>query len=61
MNVILDPFFKFTETTEKPVFLVGFAYNVEGKLPFKILKNDLNVVLRRSVDQFTTDTNHQNN
>jgi hypothetical protein len=37
----LDLVSKFTETTERPGYFIGFADNVGDALIFKILKNDL--------------------
>jgi hypothetical protein len=58
----LDPVSKFPETTEKekPGFFVGFADNVGDALTFKILKNNLNAVLHRSVVRSATDPTHRN-
>jgi hypothetical protein len=39
----------FPETTARPGYFVGFAYNVGDALTFKILQNDLVTVLHRSV------------
>jgi hypothetical protein len=44
----LDPVSKFAETTEKPEYFVGFADNVGNILTFKILKNDLVIVLQKA-------------
>jgi hypothetical protein len=56
----LDPVskFQFPETKEKPGYFVGFAGNVEDELTFKILKNDLVTVLRRSVVRSAADASH---
>jgi hypothetical protein len=58
----LDPVAKFPETTEKdnPGFYVGFSDNVGDFLTFKILKNDLSAVLRRSVVRSAADPMHRN-
>ena len=56
----LDPVSKFPETTEKPGYFVGFADNVGDVMTFKILKNDLNTVLHRSVVRSAADANHRN-
>ena len=51
----LDPVSKFPETNEKPGYFVGFADNVGDVMTFKILKNDLNTVLHRSVVKSVAD------
>ena len=56
----LDPVSKFPETTEKPGYFVGFADNIGDVMTFKILKNDLNTVLHRSVVRSTADANYRN-
>jgi hypothetical protein len=56
----LDPVSKFTETTERPGYFVGFADNVGDALTFKILKNDLVTVLHRSVVRSAADASHRN-
>jgi hypothetical protein len=58
----LDPFSKFwfPETTERPGNFVGFADNVGYALTFKILKNDLVIVLHRSLVRSAADANHRN-
>jgi hypothetical protein len=58
----LDPVSKFTvsETTERPGYFLGFAYNVGDSLTFKILKNDLVTVLHRSVVRSAADARHRN-
>ena len=56
----LDPVSKFPETTERPGHFVGIADNVGDKLTFKILKNDLSIVLHRSVVRSAADANHRN-
>jgi hypothetical protein len=56
----LDPVSKFTETTERPGYFVGFADNVRDELKFKILKNDLDTVLHRSVVRSAADASHRN-
>jgi hypothetical protein len=45
----LDPVstFQLPETTERPGYFVGFADNVGDTLTFKILKNDLIIVLQK--------------
>ena len=55
----LDPVSKFSETTKRPGYFVGFADNVGDALTFKILKNDVTAVLHRSVVQSAADANHQ--
>jgi hypothetical protein len=47
----LDPVstFQYIDTTERPGYLVGFTDNIGDILTFKILKNDLVTVLRRSM------------
>jgi hypothetical protein len=52
--------FRFPETTESPGYFVTFANNLGDKLTFKILKNDLVIVLHRSVVRSTADANNQN-
>jgi hypothetical protein len=44
----LHPVSKFSETTEKHGYFIGFAENVGDALKFNILKNDLTKVLQRS-------------
>jgi hypothetical protein len=58
----LDPVskFQFSDTTERPGYSVGFADNLGDALTFKILKNDLIVVLHRSVVRSAADANHRN-
>jgi hypothetical protein len=56
----LDPVSKFPETTERPGYFVGFAYNVGDALKFKILKDDLVTVLHRSVVRSAADASHRN-
>jgi hypothetical protein len=58
----LDPVskFHFPETTERPVYFVGFADNVGDALTFNILKNDLVTVLHTSVVRSTADASHRN-
>jgi hypothetical protein len=56
----LDPVSKFPETTERPRYFVGFADNVGDALEFKILKNDLVIVLHRSVVRSAADASHRN-
>jgi hypothetical protein len=56
----LDLVSKFPETTERPGYFVGFAYNVGDALTFKILKNDLVTVLHRSVVRSAADASHRN-
>jgi hypothetical protein len=58
----LDPVskFRFSETTERPGYFVGFADNVGYALKFKILKNDLVTVLHRSVVRSAADASHRN-
>jgi hypothetical protein len=58
----LDPVARFPETNEKdkPGFFVGFADNVGDALTFKILKNDLDAVLHRSVVRSAADPLHRN-
>jgi hypothetical protein len=48
-TIYLNPISKYTDTTKKPGYFVGFTYNVGYVLTFKILKNDLNTVLQGSV------------
>jgi hypothetical protein len=55
-----DPVSRFPESTERPGHFVGFADNVEDKLTFKILKNDLSIILHRNVVRSVADANHQN-
>jgi hypothetical protein len=45
----LDPVstFSFSETTERPGYFVGFAYDVGNALIFKTLENDLVTVLHK--------------
>jgi hypothetical protein len=47
----LDPVAKFSETTEKSEFFVGFADNVGDALTFKILKNDVSSSTEVLLDQ----------
>ena len=56
----LDPVSKFQETTEKTGYFLGFADNLCDVMTFKILKNDLNTVLHRSVVRSASDANHRN-
>jgi hypothetical protein len=56
----LDPVSKFPETTERPGYFVGFADDVGDALTFKILKNDLDTVLHRSVVRSAADASHRN-
>jgi hypothetical protein len=58
----LDPVsdFQFSETTERPGCLVGFADTVRNVLIFKILNDDLVTVLHRSVVRSAADANHRN-
>jgi hypothetical protein len=58
----LDPVSKcqYPETTERPGYFVVFADNVGDALTFKILKNDLVTVLRRSVVRSAADASHRN-
>jgi hypothetical protein len=55
----LDPVSKFPETTEMPEYFVGFADDVGDSLTFKILKNDLVIILHRSVVRSAADANHR--
>ena len=45
----LDPASKFPETKEKPGYFVGFAKNSGDALTYKVLKDDMKIVLVRSV------------
>jgi hypothetical protein len=58
----LDPLsnFEYPETKERPGYFVRFENNVGDALTFKILKNDLVAVLRRSVMRSAADANHRN-
>jgi hypothetical protein len=58
----MDPVskFRFPETTERPGYSVGFADNVGDALTFKSLKNDLVIVLHRSVVRSAANANHRN-
>jgi hypothetical protein len=56
----LVPVSKFPETTEKPGYFAGFTENVGDVMTFKILKNDLNTILHRSVVRLAADANHRN-
>jgi hypothetical protein len=58
----LDPVskFQYPETKERLGYFVGFADNVGDALKFKILKNDLIIVLHRSVVRSAADTSHRN-
>jgi hypothetical protein len=58
----LDSVAKFSETTEKykTGFFVVFADNVGDVLTFKILKNDLSIVLHRNVVRSAADPMHRN-
>jgi hypothetical protein len=58
----LDPVskFPFPETTERSGYFVGFADNVGDALTFKILKNDLVTILRRSVVRSAANASHRN-
>jgi hypothetical protein len=58
----LDPVSKFqcAETTERPVYFVGFVENVGDALKFKILKNDFVTFLHRSVVRSAADASHRN-
>jgi hypothetical protein len=57
----LDPVSKlqFPETTSRPGYFVGFADNVGDALTFKILKNDLVIVLHGSVLRSVSDSSHR--
>jgi hypothetical protein len=59
-ELYLDPVSKFSETTERPGYFVGFSDNVGDALTFKILKNDLVTVLHRSVVRSAADSSHRN-
>jgi hypothetical protein len=58
----LDPvsIFKWSETTERPGYFVGFAGNIGDELTFKILKNILITGLHRNMDRSAADVNHRN-
>jgi hypothetical protein len=58
----LDPVskYRFPESTERSGYFVGFADNVGDALTFKILKNDLVIVLHRSVVRSAADASHRN-
>ena len=56
----LGPVSIFPETTERPGYFVGFADSIGDALTFKVLKNDLNTVLHRSVVRSAADASHQN-
>jgi hypothetical protein len=55
----LEPVSKFQETIERSLYFVGFADNVGDALTFKILKNDLDTLLYRSVVRSTADASHR--
>jgi hypothetical protein len=56
----LYPVSKFSETTEKPGYFVGFANNIGDVLTFKVLKNDLSTIIHRSVVRSAADASHSN-
>ena len=56
----LDPNEKFPASKEKPGFFVGFADCVGDALTFKILLDDMQTVLHRSVVRSANDPKHRN-
>jgi hypothetical protein len=55
-----NPVAKFPEPIKRPGHLVGFADNVAHGLAFRMLKNDLNIVLHRHVVRSAADAAHRN-